>query len=198
MAKSEARPWPLNSVLDRREMVPGGVHPFERRAAMPTTVVRSSAGAILSVLLFFACDAAQTPASATRQQLPENGSPLLAQSVAAQTAIGLPSWIVEPSTLPSGRVGKNNCTFPFGANVPQWDFHSDAGCWEHSGPDGWTRQQFQRLHVPNFAACGGRPGDATAIRVCRPGGAGQASPCLLDASTGPTGCVRCIVNPTCH
>jgi hypothetical protein len=81
-------------------------------------------------------------------------------------------------------------------DTPKWDFHPDAGCWEHTGPDGWTRQQFQKLHVPKFHECNGGPGDATAIRVCRAGGAGQDSPC--GEKTGPKGCARCVVNPTCH
>ena len=114
------------------------------------------------------------------------------------SSASLPTWITEPATLPEGRVAKNNCTFPFGQIVPQWDLHSDAGCWEHAGPDGWTRQQFQKIHIPSFPSCGGGPGDATAIRVCRAGGAGQPSPCLIDQITGPTGCSRCVVNPTCH
>ena len=94
--------------------------------------------------------------------------------------------------------GENNCTFPFGQDVPQWDFHPDAGCWEHSGPDGWVRNQQQKIHIPNFSRCGGGPGDANVIRVCRLGGAGQPQPCFLDPSTGPNGCARCVVNPTCH
>jgi len=104
----------------------------------------------------------------------------------------LPAWIVSPATLPLGRVGKNNCTFPFGQTVPQWDFHSDAGCWEYPGPDGWTRQQFEKIHIPAFPACSNGPGDATVIRVCRAGGAGQPSPCSLDVTTGPNGCARCV------
>jgi hypothetical protein len=110
----------------------------------------------------------------------------------------LPSWIVNPETLPPGRAGKNNCTFPFSSADYQWDFHPDGGCWEHDGPEGWTRKQFQRVHLSNFAACGGGPGDATAIQVCRAGGRGQPSPCLIDPLTGPMGCARCVVNPTCH
>ena len=109
----------------------------------------------------------------------------------------LPAWILEPATLPDGRVGKNNCTFAFPTDY-QWDVHPDGGCWQHNVADGWTRQQFQRMHIPAFASCGGGPGDATAIRVCRAGGAGQPSPCLIDPRTGPNGCSRCVVNPTCH
>lgn len=130
------------------------------------------AGATYAVLLLVICGVADTP-----------------------IANALPAWIVYPSTLPQGRVGKNNCTFAFGQVVPQWDFHPDAGCWEYQGPDGWTRQQQQKIHVPNFPPCGGGPGDANAIRVCRDGGAGQSSPC---GDTGPNGCAVCVRNPTCH
>jgi hypothetical protein len=111
----------------------------------------------------------------------------------------LADWIVNPATLPEGRIGKNNCTtFPFPSEY-QWNLHPDGGCWEHSGPDGWTRVQFQRVHIPSgFASCGGGSGDATAIQVCRAGSRGQPSPCLIDPVTGPRGCARCVVNPTCH
>ncbi len=115
--------------------------------------------------------------------------------LAAPAADELPAWITEPSALPAGLVGTNNCTFPFGPKVPQWDFHPDAGCWEHAGPDGWTRQQFQRIHIPHYAFCGGGPGDATAIRICR--APGEPNPCFIDELTGPTGCARCVVHPTC-
>jgi hypothetical protein len=109
----------------------------------------------------------------------------------------LPAWVINPVTLPPGRAGKNNCTFPFPADY-QWDLHPEGGCWERSGPGGWTRKQFQRIHIPSFASCGGGAGDATAIQVCRAGGRGQPSPCLIDPTTGPMGCARCVVNPECH
>jgi hypothetical protein len=139
--------------------------------------VMSRAGAACAVLLLVGSGVADTP-----------------------TANELPGWIVNPSTLPPGRVGKNNCKFPFDVNVPKWDFHPDAGCWETDGPGGWTRQQFQRIHVPNLPACGGRPGDATAIRVCRPVVEKvQPPPGCIDGTTSPkSGCARCVVNPTCH
>ena len=120
----------------------------------------------------------------------------LADVMASPT--GIAAWILAPPDLPAGWVGKSNCTFLFGPLNARWDFHPEGGCWEHPGPDGWTRQQFQRVHVPSFASCGGGPGDATAIRVCRTGGQGQPSPCPIDALTGPTGCARCVVNPQCH
>lgn len=160
-------------------------------------VLSTNAAAGILVLVAACAGAPDTPSSPTPQPLGEGT--VLTESVGAdQSATPLPSWILEPSTLPSGRVGKNNCTFPFGQTVPQWDFHPDAGCWEHTGPDGWTRQQQQSIHIPQFPACGGGPGDATAIRVCRLGGADQPSPCLIDPLTGPAGCARCVINPTCH
>jgi hypothetical protein len=152
--------------------------------------------AIVGVLALLAgCATPGTPSSST-QQTRVGGGPLVGGSVLAQSASGLPAWIVEPPTLPSGRVGQNNCTFAFGLVVPQWDFHPDAGCWEHAGPDGWTRQQFQKIHVPSHPACGGGPGDATAIRVCQ--APGLANPCSPDQTTGSNGCAQCVVNTECH
>jgi hypothetical protein len=150
------------------------------------------------VAVLSGCEAAGVPMTPTETP-PADGSVMLAEAASSASGpAGLPAWILHPAELPEGRVGKNNCTFAFGSNVPQWDFHPDAGCWEHAGPDGWTRQQFRRLHIPNLAACGGGPGDAEAVRVCRVGGAGQPSPCALDPHTGPNGCARCVINPTCH
>jgi hypothetical protein len=139
--------------------------------------VTSTAVVGYAVLLLVVCGVADTP-----------------------TASALPDWIVNPSTLPSDRVGKNNCKFEFDVKVPKWDFHPDAGCWETDGPGGWTRQQFQKIHVPNFHACDHGPGDANAIRVCRPpGGKEQPPPGCIDRTTSPrSGCARCVVNPTCH
>ena len=50
----------------------------------------------------------------------------IAQPVTTQTqkAGELPDWIVNPPTLPPGRVGKNNCKFEFGVDTPKWDVHS--------------------------------------------------------------------------
>jgi len=152
-------------------------------------------GSACLLWLLVACGGADAP-SPPMLPTPARG---LAQSVSdsvPKQATGLPAWIVEPSTPPDGRVGKNNCTFAFGQAVPQWDFHPDAGCWEHAGPDGWTRQQYKRIHVPTLPACGGGPGDATGIRVCR--APGLANPCFMDQVTGPNGCARCVVNPVCH
>jgi hypothetical protein len=139
--------------------------------------VMSRAGAACAVLLLVGSGVADTP-----------------------TANELPDWVVNPSTLPPGRVGKNNCKFPFDVEVPKWNFHPDAGCWETKGRDGWTRQQFQKIHVPNFHACGDGPGDANAIRVCRPvGEKEQPPPGCIDGTTSPSsGCARCVVHPACH
>ena len=151
-----------------------------------------SAGAACVIMVLAGCGGEDTPTDPLV-------SGMLGGLVGTQSVSGLPGWIVNPSTLPPGRVGKNNCTFGFGDNVPIWDFHPDAGCWEHAGPDGWTRQQTQRIHFASFpSACGGGPGDATGIRVCRAGGVGQPSPCSLDTTIGPSGCARCVINPTCH
>jgi hypothetical protein len=114
----------------------------------------------------------------------------------ATTQTQLPDWIVNPPTLPPGRVGKNNCKFEFGHEGADWTVHPDAGCWEHEGPGGWTRQQFQKIHVPKLPQCNDRQADLTGIRVCRAGGKDQDSPC--GGKTGPTGCAGCVANPTCH
>ena len=153
---------------------------------------KRGSGTVLFLVFLAACGATDIPIE-PEQRHSESQATLFEVS----TGVDLPDWIVVPEVLPSGRIGKNNCTFPFGEPV-QWDVHSDAGCWEHPGPDGWTRQQSQRIHIPVFAACGNGPGDATAIRVCRAGGRGQPSPCSLNPTTGPNGCARCVVNPTCH
>jgi hypothetical protein len=143
--------------------------------------------------LLLACGGPSTPMAPTTT----SGGGLQVADIAATESVNeLPDWIVNPAALPLGRVGMNNCTFAFGQNVPQWDFHPDAGCWEHTGPDGWIRNQQQRVHVPQLPACGGGPGDANAIRVCL--APGLANPCFIDAVTGPAGCARCVVNPVCH
>jgi hypothetical protein len=157
------------------------------------------------MILLVACSTGDTQAGPTAQALQQqpnttaDGNTRIITTTGMTPAAGvLADWIVNPATLPEGRVGKNNCTFPFGQDVPQWDLHPEASCWEHAGPDGWTRQQFQKIHIPQFPSCGGGPGDATAIRVCRLGGQGQPAPCFLNPVTGPNGCARCVVNPTCH
>ena len=160
--------------------------------------VMALAGAACALLFLVACGAANAPAAPSLQPVVGSGGLLVGDPVVTAAASGLPDWILNPATLPPGRVGKNNCTFAFGQDVPQWDFHADAGCWERPGPDGWTRNQQSRVHIPSFRACGGGPGDAEVIRVCRVGGAGQPNPCTLDPLTGPAGCARCVINPTCH
>ena len=86
-------------------------------------------------------------------------SPSLSSTVQINSPLGslrsesatssLPVWITEPVVLPDGRVGKNNCTFALPAEY-QWNAHPEGGCWEHPGPDGWARQQFQKVHIPSF------------------------------------------------
>lgn len=121
------------------------------------------------------------------------------RSLPSEAALQLPpAWVTDPAEFPPGQIGTNNCTFAFGQIVPQWNFHPDAGCWERPGPEGWTRQQQHRIHVPHLAACGGGPGDVSPIRVCRPGGAGQPSPCLVNLTTGPNGCAVCVKAFVCH
>jgi len=133
----------------------------------------SRVGPACVMLFLVACRTGDSQTTRTREAM--------AQPATTQTEKTgeLPAWIVNPPTLPPGRVGKNNCKFEFGVDTPKWDFHPDAGCWEHAGPDGWTRQQFQKLHVPKFHECNGGPGDATAIRVCR-AGAGASPNSLWD------------------
>jgi hypothetical protein len=164
----------------------------------------SRVGPACVMVFLVACSTADSPATPMREAsgmpaaTPSREASASPATTPTQQTGELPAWIVNPPTLPPGRVGKNNCKFAFGLDTPKWDVHPDAGCWEHAGPDGWTRQQFQKIHVPSMPQCGGRPGDATAIRVCRAGGAGQPSPCFIDKTTGPRGCARCVVNPECH
>jgi hypothetical protein len=99
----------------------------------PRRLKWTAAGVAGILVLLGGCAAPDTPSGPTTQPLVESGAPVEG-SVLAQLASELPAWIVEPSTLPVGRTGKNDCTFPFGQDIPQWDFHPDAGCWEHAGP----------------------------------------------------------------
>lgn len=113
---------------------------------------------------------------------------------------GMPRWITEPDEFPEGMKGTNNCTFAFGRNGAQWDFHGEGGCWERPGPDGWTRQQQHLVHVPVVAECGGGAADFSPIRACREGGEGQVGPCPLGPrpNTGPNGCAICVAMLVCH
>jgi len=108
----------------------------------------------------------------------------------------IPAWLADPDTLPLGLRGRNNCRFSFGQSTAQWDFHPDGACWERPGPDGWTRQQQHRIHVPHLADCGGGAGDVSPIRVCR--APGEANPCPVNPLTGPTGCALCVRAVACH
>ncbi len=158
--------------------------------------------AACAALLLAACNAGDPPAAPT--PLGQSQSSGAANDhVRAMPMTGtlqvngtIPSWILNPETLPPGRRGKNNCTFQYGQNIPQWDFHPDAGCWEHSGPDGWVRQQQYKLHVPNHPDCGGGPADVSPIRVCQ--APGMANPCPINPTTGPLGCALCVRSLTCH
>jgi hypothetical protein len=112
----------------------------------------------------------------------------------------LPGWIANPAVIPSGLKGRNNCTFAFGPGATGgiWDYHADGACWERPGPDGWTRQQQNVVHVPQHASCGGGPADVSPIRICRAGGAGQPTPCDVNPTTGPLGCAICVRSVVCH
>lgn len=145
---------------------------------------------IVSALLL-ACDSVPQPSNSL--------DPV--HSLADQTTlVGMPRWITEPSEFPEGLKGTNNCTFALGQPGAQWDFHSDGGCWERQGPDGWTRQQQHLVHVPSIVECGGGPGDVSPIRACREGGAGQPGPCPFGPKpiTGPNGCALCVAMLVCH
>jgi len=117
------------------------------------------------------------------------------------------SWVFSPFEFPLGLIGTNNCTFGFAQNL-QWDFHPDGGCWEHTGPEGWVRQQQNNVHIPTHARCGGEPGDSTSIRICRRDDDGSPvqgypAPCGIRPTpefptTGPNGCSVCYVRVTCH
>jgi len=108
----------------------------------------------------------------------------------------IPAWLTTPEELPPAFRGRNNCTFKFGQATAQWDFHPDGGCWERPGPDGWTRQQQYKIHVPQHLACGGGAGDVSPIRVCR--APGEEDPCPINPLTGPTGCALCVASLTCR
>ena len=108
--------------------------------------------------------------------------------------IGIPAWVAHPEVLPAGHQGQSNCTF---GSAGQWDAHPEGGCWEHPGPDGWTREQRNANHFESLGACGGGPGDAAQIRVCRVSDGDQVSPCNGNP-TGPLGCAVCVSVVTCH
>lgn len=114
----------------------------------------------------------------------------------ADHAMSIPAWALQPENFPPGLKGTNNCTFRFGQNVPQWNFHEDAGCWERNAPDGWTRQQQHRIHVPALVECNGGPADLSPIRICR--APGLENPCPINPTTGPNGCALCVRSFNCH
>lgn len=157
--------------------------------------VRCSLGLALALMSVVSCAGPTAPPNA---------------SVAGPTAIGpvelgggqppLPAWILEPAAVPEGLRGVNNCTFPFGPNAADgvWDYHPEGACWERPGPDGWTRQQQNVVHVPQHVLCGGGPADVSPIRICRAGGPGQPTPCDVNPVTGPLGCAICVRSVVCH
>ena len=144
----------------------------------------------LTIQLLVACARSEAPATPVGPYAPVSTT----QGLAGPPVV--PAWVTDPEALPPGLRGRNNCTFAFGQTIPQWDFHPDAGCWERPGPDGWTRQQQFKLHVPQLAACGGGAGDVSPVRVCRE--PDQTNPCPINPRTGPTGCALCVRNVTCH
>lgn len=102
-------------------------------------------------------------------------------------------WILEPEDMPPGHFGTNNCTFAFGAVGCDLTVHPDTACWEReAGHDGWIRQQNHRVHCAALSDCGGGPGDAYNIRLCR--APGEMSPCGM---TGPIGCAVCVRASVC-
>ena len=126
-----------------------------------------------------------------------NGTQLRTEMLAAHS---LPDWIANPTEIPEGLKGQNNCTFPFGPGATGgiWNYHTDGACWERSGLDGWIRQQQNVVHVPQHAACEGGAADVSPIRICRAGGAGQPTPCDVNPTTGPLGCAICVRSVVCH
>jgi hypothetical protein len=161
----------------------------------------SRAVALCATLLLAACTAMERPVAPTPLNSSQSSAGLgditrSTMPAIMQVAGTIPSWILNPATLPPDRMGKNNCRFQFGQNIPEWDFHPDAGCWEHAGPDGWTRQQQYKLHVPNHPDCGDGPADVSPIRVCQ--APGIANPCPINPTTGPLGCAICVRSLTCH
>jgi hypothetical protein len=134
----------------------------------------SRALALCAMLLLVACTAMERPVAPT---------PLTSQSSAAlgdstrstmptimQVAGSIPSWNPQSRDAAAWPKGPKQLYVQFGQDIPQWDFHPDAGCWEHAGPDGWTRQVQYKLHVPHHSDCGGWTGRRFAIRcVSGPG-----------------------------
>ena len=159
---------------------------------MPTRLHSRHSGKIVaavSVVVFLACAEASAPSESSSMASDLDGA-LLAK------AVTIPAWVLNPETLPPGLRGTNNCTFRFGANTTQWNFHEDGGCWERPGPDGWTRQQAHRIHVPELAECNGGPGDVSPIRVCQ--APGLENPCPINPTTGPNSCAQCVRSFNCH
>jgi hypothetical protein len=170
-------------------------------------------------LVAFCCACGTAPFAPSDAIRPGETSASLTQGIRFD---GNTEWIFNPPDLPPGRVGKSNCNpaFPFGPTGGDPRFHpqdaSDplrSSCWEKDADpdhDGWVRQQLQNVHIASAPACGGGPGDieldtsnpaaqgfGAVIRLCRPGGRGQVTPC--NSPTGGGGCGICTpVRVRCH
>lgn len=154
-------------------------------------------------LVAFCCACAGGPVSPGDAR-ERTGAAAAAPSTQGVSTDGATEWIYNPSKMPPGLIGKNNCSpdfgFAFGADP---DFHPvdeadplQGSCWERQGHDGFVRQQLQAVHFAAAPQCGGGPGDINAIRICRVGGRGQSTPC---GPTGNAGCALCTPGPpTCH
>jgi hypothetical protein len=165
----------------------------------------------VAALVAFCCacgDTSIAPFAPSRTVPPAPGGVSSAGSLSLTQSpeFGSDAWIYNPAELPPGLIGKNNCTFAFPMTVvPNFHPQNEAdplrgSCWERhagqeGGHDGLSREQTLALHLPAATACGGRPGDLAGIRVCRPGGRGQETPC---GPTGPNGCAACDEKMTCH
>jgi hypothetical protein len=161
---------------------------------------------IISVLFFVACDDDKSVSLPTISPVAQKGQLLMSAesgpnadnslipSVQTLPDDDIPAWVSEPSKLPEGLIGKNNCTVGPSLDA-DFTLHPDGGCWEKAGPDGLVRQQFQAGHLLSVAACNGGPGDVSGIRLC--GEPEQETPCGV---TGPRGCVSCPSNGgiVCH
>jgi hypothetical protein len=96
-------------------------------------IVMAATGCMM--VLLTACSTGDTPIRPTAFGPSQSSATAVGESrlmpatdVMRATSV-LAAWIVHPETLPPGRVGKNNCEFPFPSADYQWNFHPDGGCW---------------------------------------------------------------------
>lgn len=150
----------------------------------------STFGVVVLGVVSLACAEASAPAELNSRATATHGVAL------ASNTSPIPAWVLHPTNFPPGLKGTNNCTFGSVLNVPNWNFHADAGCWERPGPDGWVRQQQHKIHVPALAECNGGAGDVSPIRICK--AAGLENPCPINPTTGPNGCAQCVRSFSCH